>query len=116
MTGGRFGAWLERAGQAASVEYMVEHMKAVWGNDIARHVTDRVIVTAWQGDPWTLGSYSGANPGHAHQRVELARPIDDRLFFAGEATSPDFFSTCHGACLSGARAMGEIAEALGRAG
>ena len=74
---------------------------------------DRVIVTAWEGDPWTLGSYSAATPGNAHQRAELARPIDGRIFFAGEATSSEFFSTCHGAYLTGIRAANEIAELLG---
>jgi monoamine oxidase len=28
-------------------------------------------------------------------------PVDDRLFFAGEACSPDFFSTAHGAYETG---------------
>ena len=87
-------------------------MRAVWGSDIVKHVTDRVIVTAWEGDLWTLGSYSAATPGNAHQRVELAKPIDDRIFFAGEATSSDFFSTCHGAYFSGIRAIDEISAVL----
>ena len=116
VTGGRFGSWLERAGQAAAVEHLVEHMKAVWGNDIAKYVTDRVIVTAWEGDPWTLGSYSGATPGNGGRRAELARPVEDRIFFAGEATSTDFFCTCHGAYLTGIRAIDEIAAVLGGAG
>ena len=34
--------------------------------------------------------------------------IHGRLFFAGEATSPNFFSTAHGARDSGERAAGEI--------
>ena len=108
-TGGRFAASLERSGQAASVEFLVEHLKAVFGNRISSCLTDRVIVTTWQGDPWTLGAYSAARPGQAHQRALLARPVDDRLFFAGEATSRDFFYTCHGAYLTGQRAIAEIA-------
>ncbi len=112
VTGGRFGSWLERSGQKASVECLAEHLKAGWGSSIARHFTDRVIVTAWQGDPWTLGSYSAATPGNAHQRLELARPIGDRIFFAGEATIPEFHATCHGAWLSGRRAMHEVRSAL----
>ena len=116
VTGGRFASWLERAGRAAAVEHLVEHMKAVWGNDIARYVTDRVIVTAWEGDPWTLGSYSCATPGSGGRRAELALPVEDRIFFAGEATSTDFFCTCHGAYLTGIRAIGEVAEVLGAAG
>ena len=111
-TAGRFAESLERAGPDASVEFLVEHLKAVFGNRIAECLTDRVIVTAWRGDPWTLGGYSAPRPGQAHQREVLARPIDGRLFFAGEATTLDAFATCHGACLTGRRAMGEIAAVL----
>ncbi len=34
----------------------------------------------------------------------LAEPVDDRLFFAGEACSPQDFSTAHGAYLTGVAA------------
>ena len=34
-------------------------------------------------------------------RALLAAPVDDRLFFAGEACSPNFFSTAHGAYMTG---------------
>lgn len=109
VTGGRFGQWLEDAGSDVSVEHLTERLVAAFGSDIRKALTSRTIVTAWGGDPWTLGSYSGALPGNAHQRRELARPIDDILYFAGEATSPDFFSTCHGAYLSGIAAVKQIA-------
>ena len=111
-TAGRFGDALERAGRDASVEFLVEHLKAVFGNGIASCITDRVIVTAWRGEPWILGGYSAPRPGRAHQREVLARPVDDRLFFAGEATTRDTFATCHGAALSGRRAVGEIVARL----
>jgi monoamine oxidase len=38
----------------------------------------------------------------------LAAPVDDRLFFAGEACSPHFFSTAHGAYESGVTAAEQI--------
>jgi monoamine oxidase len=41
----------------------------------------------------------------------LAAPVDGRLFFAGEATSPHFFSTAHGAHDSGERAVKEVVGA-----
>jgi monoamine oxidase len=47
-------------------------------------------------------------PGHADKREVLAEPVDGRLFFAGEATSPEFFSTAHGARDSGERAAEEV--------
>jgi monoamine oxidase len=44
----------------------------------------------------------------------LAAPVDGRLFFAGEATSPEFFSTAHGARDSGERAAEEVLATLKR--
>jgi monoamine oxidase len=63
-----------------------------------------LAATAWLQDPWSRGSYSFALPGHADDRARLAAPVDDRLFFAGEACSPNFFSTAHGAWMSGVAA------------
>jgi len=42
----------------------------------------------------------------------LARPFDDRLFFAGEATHGSYFSTAHGAHDSGVRAAEQVIAAL----
>ena len=100
LTGGRFADWLERAGQQASLDYVEKKLQAVFGSNITKHVRAK-IVTAWRGDPWTKGAYSAARPGQAHQRARLAEPLDDRIFFAGEATSARFYSTAHGAYLSG---------------
>ena len=65
----------------------------------------------WAHDPFARGSYSHALPGHAGKRAVLAAPVDGRLFFAGEATSPNFFSTAHGAGDSGERAAKEVMAA-----
>ncbi len=113
VTGGRFAWWLERAGIAASVDLATEHLVKIFGSDIRTHVVGH-RVSAWGGDAWTRGAYSAARPGHGHRRHDLARPIDERLYFAGEATSPDFFATAHGAFLSGVRAANRVADSLGR--
>ncbi|HEY0146001.1 MAG TPA: FAD-dependent oxidoreductase, partial [Methylovirgula sp.] len=39
-------------------------------------------------------------------------PVAERLFFAGEATHPFFFSTVHGAWESGLRAAHEVLTVL----
>ncbi|MEE8143900.1 MAG: NAD(P)/FAD-dependent oxidoreductase [Kiloniellales bacterium] len=100
MTGGRFADWLEQAGVEASADLAKEALRKAFGADITKHVV-RHSVTAWRGDPWVKGAYAAPSPGAAHQRAALARPIDDRLFFAGEATSREFWATAHGAYLSG---------------
>jgi monoamine oxidase len=111
FSGGRFAIWLEKQGMEACHEYALSRVAEAFGNDIRKHVT-RLIATAWKTDPWTKGSYSCALPGQAHQRVELARAIEDRLFFAGEATTVGDHACCHGAYRSGIRAAREIAKIL----
>ena len=113
FTGGRFAIWLEKQGQQAGHDYAVDRVAEAFGNDIRKHVT-RSIVTAWTTEPWTRGSYSCALPGQAHQRTELARALDDRLFFAGEATTVGDNGCCHGAYRSGIRAAQEISKTLAR--
>lgn len=114
FTGGRHAVWLERQGQQAGHDFALDRVADVFGNDIRRHVT-RSIVTAWTTEPWTRGAYSCALPGQAHQREELAKPLDGRIFFAGEATEIGNNSTCHGAYLSGRRVAKDVATALGHA-
>lgn len=66
-------------------------------------------VTRWAADPWSRGAYSYLAPGTSPvTRRSLAHPVDDRLFFAGEATDPDHPGTVHGALASGQRAAGEV--------
>ena len=92
--------------------FAADKLARLFGNNIRRHIAP-LASTAWQRDPWARGSYSYALPGHAEDRAVLAAPVDDRLFFAGEATSPNFFSTAHGAWLSGITAAADALAALG---
>jgi monoamine oxidase len=98
--GGCFAAALEREGQAAMFFFAADELTRLLGSEVRKRMTP-LASTAWQRDPWARGSYSYALPGHADDRAVLAAPVDDRLFFAGEACSPNFFSTAHGAWLSG---------------
>ncbi len=111
FTGGRHAIWLERQGQQAGHDYAVNQIANVFGNDIRNHIT-RSIVTAWTTEPWTRGSYSCALPGQAYQRETMKQSVEERLFFAGEATAIGVNSTCHGAYLSGLRVAEEIIAAL----
>ncbi len=71
------------------------------------------LITRWRRDEWAFGSYSFQAVGSTREdRLALAAPMGNRLFFAGEATEPDKPSTVHGAFMSGRRAAQEIA-ALG---
>lgn len=73
-----------------------------------------MLRTSWSDDPFARGSYSFAAIGSTpQQREDLAEPILDRLYLAGEAVSIDAPGTVQGARGSGqsaARALLEVAE------
>ena len=105
--GGRFAQQLEDAGNGALAAQAIDEIVALLGSDFRRRLKP-LAESRWAHDPFARGSYSHALPGHAGKRAVLASPVDGRLFFAGEATSPNFFSTAHGARDSGQRAAGEV--------
>lgn len=85
-------------------------LRTIFGTGIPRPVDH--LITRWAADPFALGAYSynalGALP---RMRDDLAAPLAGRLFFAGEATEPEYFGTAHGAYLSGLRAANEADDA-----
>jgi monoamine oxidase len=105
--GGSFARQLEEAGPGAFAAQGIDEIAALLGNDYRRRLKP-LAESRWAHDPFARGSYSHALPGHAGDRAALAAPLDGRLFFAGEATSPNFFSTAHGALESGQRAAREV--------
>ncbi len=105
--GGSFARALEDAGSGALAAQSIDEIASLLGNDYRRKLKP-LAELRWAHDPFARGSYSHALPGHAGDRAVLAAPVDGRLFFAGEATSPNFFSTAHGARDSGERAAGEV--------
>lgn len=108
--GGDYARHLERGGLDAFADAARGEITAALGHDIGEKMTP-VVATAWARDPLAMGSYSHALPGHADARRKLATPVDDRILFAGEATSPRFFSTAHGAFEEGLKAAAWIASA-----
>lgn len=72
---------------------------------------DELLIHDWAGDRFARGAYSYVLVEGEGARQELAQPLADTLFFAGEATSADDSGTVAGALASGQRAA---REALGR--
>ena len=70
----------------------------------------------WQQDPFARGAYSYVTVGASEARASLAQPVEDTLFFAGEATDGDEGGTVTGALQSGLRAAREVRASLGEQG
>src|SRR5215813_7575259 len=66
----------------------------------------------WQSDPWSRVAYSYLPVGGLKAQAVLSDPIEQTLFFAGEALSDGHIGTVHGAMMSGARAAAEILRSL----
>jgi monoamine oxidase len=65
----------------------------------------------WQTDPFSRGAYSYVGVGGQGAQEELARAVDETLFFAGEAC--DFYgyhATVHGAIASGLWAAKQVLQ------
>jgi monoamine oxidase len=111
--GGDFARELEREGARAYFDFASSELVSLLGSDFAARIRP-IAASQWLSDPFALGSYSYAMPGHADDRARLATPVDQRLFFAGEACSPNFFSTAHGAYVSGCEAAERAVASLRR--
>ncbi|RWX75796.1 FAD-binding protein [Neorhizobium lilium] len=100
-------------GTDAAFAHAIDQLVALFGSSV-RGCLRPLIASDWAHSATIRGAYSHALPGEAEARSNLARPYDDRIFFAGEATHRSYFSTAHGAYLSGIRAADEAVAVLGR--
>jgi len=62
----------------------------------------------WQADPYARGGYSYVRVGGTGAREDLAAPLEETLYFAGEATDTEQSGTVGGALASGQRAAREV--------
>ncbi|WPF86992.1 FAD-dependent oxidoreductase [Cyanobacterium aponinum AL20118] len=104
---GKFGKEIESWSDEEIIADAMKTLRQIYGNSIPQPIDYQL--TRWSQDPFTFGSYSyyatNSTPNH---RQELAKPINKRVFFAGEATSIDYPATVHGAYFSGLRVSQEI--------
>jgi monoamine oxidase len=101
--GGAAADAVRAGGEAAAAETAIDELVHLLGSGWRRRLR-RVGWSGWGEVPWIGGAYSHARPGEAEARTALAAPIEDRLFFAGEACSASDYSTVHGAYETGTRA------------
>ncbi len=93
---------IEKLSDSEIVELVMQNLRDNFGNKIPQ--PEKYIITRWAQDPFAQGSYSYISVGGSGEAyTALAEPIDNRLFFAGEATHKQFPATVHGALLSGLR-------------
>jgi monoamine oxidase len=85
----------------------VQALERMLGRKMSAQLEEARFVD-WPADPYARMSYSYIPPGGAGLRAKLAEPLDDVLYFAGEATNPVRPATVHGALESGLHAARTI--------
>jgi monoamine oxidase len=93
---------------AALLTAALHSVRAVFGRDLAQ--PDAVFLHDWAQDPYSRGGYSYVLVGGEGAREALGAPLEDTLYFAGEATDAEEAGTVAGALRSGARAAREILD------
>jgi monoamine oxidase len=89
----------------------LESLRALFGRVDVSSLLEHAAFHDWQRDPFACGAYSYVLVGGARARRALAQPVEDTLFFAGEACdTDDSAATVGGALQSGVRAAREVLD------
>jgi len=102
--------------QARSIEHMdknqlqelvMNELKAMYGQAIPEPIS--MEKTSWHTHPFALGSYPHLKPGSDITACDIiATPLENKVYFAGDATSKEYMATAHGAYLSGIHAASTL--------
>lgn len=107
--GGPRAARLAERAPAEVMREASDNVKTLFGGHDLE--LEAAYVHDWLGDPFSRGAYSYVRAGGRHARRDLAAPMDDTVFFAGEATDEEG-GTVTGALNSGTRAAHEVHKSL----
>jgi monoamine oxidase len=89
------------------IDEIMIHLRDIYGNNIPNPTN--ILRTKWNTNENSFGAYSYTAVGTEMIHFDdLAEEINDKLFFGGEHTEADYFSTAHGAYLSGIREADKI--------
>jgi len=101
FSNGATAARLDRLASDEEVkEVAMSSLRKMFGDDIPQ--PDAMLYPRWLSDPWSQGGYSYPAIGSPPEDREIhARPLANRVFFAGEATEPVEYGTVHAALWSG---------------
>ena len=108
---GSFGRDLSAQGQAAMVDFAGEWLAKLYGNQVTKAV-NRASATRWNADPLARGAMSAAAPGGHAARAVLAEPVNEAVWFAGDAVHDTLWGTVGGAWESGERAADAVLRRL----
>ena len=104
----RLGAMDEKS----RIEKILIELDLIFGEAVASKEYEEALWVDWTKEPYILGSYTYPSKNDNQYRRILSRPLNDRIFFAGEATNTKgHYGSVHGAVESAIRAVQDWEEA-----
>jgi monoamine oxidase len=106
---GDFAREIENLSDEEITDQAMLVLRGLYGADIPKPV--KTVITRWGKNPFSEGSFSTSQAGclaNGRDYRILEKPIQNRLFFAGEATSVKYAGSVHGAYLSGIKAAKRV--------
>jgi monoamine oxidase len=95
------------------VKTALNDLDRIFGGKTASQWFSDSFVMDWSQEPFIRGTYSYPKVGEGNAREALAKPVKNKLFFAGEATHTEgHFGTIHGALETAVRAVNQVLEVL----
>jgi monoamine oxidase len=109
FVGGRFAWELTGAGEEVAIDFALTQLRKILGSTVDQHFVKGAF-TRWGRNPNVMGAFAYARPGAALARDALAQPLNNRLWFAGEALGGGMAMTCGGAFASGLRVEADVSK------
>lgn len=104
-----YGRLTESMTDSQIIDEIMLHLRDIYGATIPNPT--HLLRTKWHTNENSFGAYSYTAVGTEMQHFDdLAEEVNDKLFFAGEHTNVDYYSTVHGAYLSGIREANKIID------
>ncbi|WP_053435924.1 FAD-dependent oxidoreductase [Sporosarcina globispora] len=113
LNAGDFGNVVENRHDKEIISELMIILRKIFGPSIPNPISWKI--TRWGKDRFSYGSYSFIKVGASVEDYKiLSESVNNKLFFAGEATVTDFPTTVHGAYLSGIREANKILEEISK--
>ncbi|MFD6438403.1 FAD-dependent oxidoreductase [Peribacillus sp. NPDC060186] len=113
MNAGDFGKTVENMQDKEIISELMIILIKIFGPSIPNPISWKI--TRWGKDHFSYGSYSFIKVGASVEDYKiLSDSVNNKLFFAGEATVTDYPATVHGAYLSGIREAKKILDIISK--
>ena len=101
---------VEAQDDATTQAQVMAVLRSMFGANIPDPVA--FLYPRWSLEPWAYGSYSNWPPGTSLEMHQNLRANVGRLYFAGEATSTEYYGFLHGAFFEGQTVAEQIADCI----